>query len=84
MGTKALEKAFGTGSTFLFPTPRILYGVARLLDLGALLDSYNVSQMPAEADALALYSDWRMVGRDLQYALEHSSLNSDDIRMAIR
>lgn len=84
MGIEGLDKVFGTGSVFLFPSPRILYGIARVLDLGAQLDSYNVSPTPAGADALALFSDWRMVGRDLEHALEQSPLNRDDTRMVIR
>lgn len=57
-------------STFLFPEPSALYGWARLLDLGAQLDSYNVSLTPEIADALALHCDWSAVGDDLRTALE--------------
>ncbi|MFQ5839502.1 MAG: hypothetical protein ACE5HK_02120 [Candidatus Methylomirabilales bacterium] len=57
-------------SGYLFESPSLLRGLGRLLDIGALFDLYNTSQTPAEADARALYSDWRAVGRDLQTAIE--------------
>ena len=57
-------------TTFLFASPSLLSGVARLLDLGAQFDSYNRSETGEAADAAALYSDFRMVGQDLQEAME--------------
>ena len=59
-----------TTSDLLFANPRIWYGAARLLDLGAVFDSYNEFLTPEQADALALYSDWYMAGKDLQAAFE--------------
>lgn len=56
---------------FLFAKPSALYGFARLLDLGAQLDSYNESPTPAIADFLALLTDWSVVGQDMTSALEH-------------
>jgi len=58
-----------TMTDFLFPQPSALMGAARSLDLWAQIDSYNEVATPAEADALALYSDWRAVGEDLQGAI---------------
>ena len=55
---------------FLFAMPSFLSGVARVLDLGCQFDNYNASQTEEEADALALYSDFRLVGQDLQKAME--------------
>lgn len=55
-------------STFLFPVPSMLYSFGRLVDLGCQLDSYNVSFTPAQADALALASDWLAVGADTREA----------------
>ena len=55
---------------FLFAMPSFLSGVARVLDLGCQFDNYNTSQTVEEADALALYSDFRLVGQDLQKAME--------------
>lgn len=53
-------------SGFLFPEPSPWFGAGRLLDLWGTLDTYNRSWAPDEADARALYSDWRMVGQDLE------------------
>ncbi len=57
-------------TTFLFAIPNFFSGCARLLDLGGVYDLYNESQDGDVADARALYSDFRMVGEDLQQAME--------------
>ena len=57
-------------STFLFPEPSPVYGVARLLDFGVTLDSYNVSLTEEIADALALHCDWSAVGDDLRNSMQ--------------
>ena len=58
--------------------PSVLSGVARVLDLGCQFDNYNTSKTEEEADALALYSDFRLVGQDLQKAME--SFTATDVR----
>lgn len=59
------------GSTdFLFPTPSPVYGLARLLDLAAQLDTYNTCPTGAIADAIAIYNDWAVVGDDILRAIE--------------
>jgi hypothetical protein len=55
---------------FLFVSPSPWLGCARLLDIAGSFDRYNTSQSPEEADARAIYSDWRMVGEDLVDAME--------------
>lgn len=64
-------------TTFLFASPSLLSGVARLLDLGARFDSYNGSETSEAADAAALYSDFRMVGQDLQEVMESFVMDTD-------
>jgi hypothetical protein len=61
----------GTGprSDFLFVQPSVVSGLARLLDLWATFDAYNVSRSPHEADARALRADWRVTGQDLADAM---------------
>jgi hypothetical protein len=49
-------------STFLFANPSATSGAARMLDFWGFYDTYNISRNGAEADARALYSDWRAVG----------------------
>jgi hypothetical protein len=53
-------------STFLFANPSFSEGLARVLDAGGTLNSYNVSQTEKQADFLALSADWRAVGKDIK------------------
>ena len=53
----------------LFATPSLLEGMARTLDLGGTFTSYNTARSAAEADFLALRSDWRAVGEDFDTVL---------------
>ncbi len=62
---------------YLFARPRGLYGVARLLDLGATFDEYNSSDTEQEADARATYSDWLAVGNDLKVAASQCDVEND-------
>lgn len=66
------------GSDFLFGMPSLLTGVARTLDLGATFDSYNESRTPDEADARALYADWKAVGLSLLQALNMASASEPE------
>jgi len=56
---------------YMFVTPSFGRGVARVVDLTGSLaqDSYALSDSPEAADAHALASDWRSVGRDLASAI---------------
>jgi hypothetical protein len=56
-------------SDFLTADTSCVSGVARLLDWGGTYDSYNVSRDGREADAKAMFSDWRIVGQDLADAI---------------
>ncbi len=57
-------------SDYLFARPHCLYGIARLVDLGATFDEYNTSSTDEEADARAIYSDWLSAGKDIRVALD--------------
>lgn len=50
---------------FLFSNPSWLSGASRSLDLGGQFDEYNESATGDEADAKALFVDWRAVGQSL-------------------
>jgi hypothetical protein len=63
-------------STFLFADPSLLSGMAHLLDFWGTYDSYNHSRTIEEADAIALYADWRAVGQELMDALSHATAQS--------
>jgi len=63
-------------SSFLFANPSLIDGAGRLLDFWGTYDAYNISRSPAEADAKALYADWRSVGEDLLIALNQVQTQS--------
>ena len=52
-------------SDFLFAGPSFLSGAARVMDLFAVFDDYNYSRDEVEADARAMFLDWRATGEDL-------------------
>ncbi len=64
-------------TTFLFASPSLFSGMARMLDIYGQFDSYNVSETEETADAKALYSDFRMIGQDLKQAIESLSTDKD-------
>ncbi len=57
-------------AAYLFARPSLLGGVASLLDFGGTLTEYNTANTPAQADTLALWSDWLAVGDDMWAAIE--------------
>ena len=56
-------------SDFLVAQPSLQSGVARLFDFYGLYDGYNRSPNEAQADAMALLSDWMIVGEDIDSAM---------------
>ena len=52
----------------LYAKPSFLEGVSRLVDFGGVLNRYNLSTTPEEADFRALLSDWEAVGMDVLLA----------------
>ena len=57
-------------SNYLFARPSFIEGVGRIVDLYGSMNSYNAAPTPEEADARALYEDWKAVGHDLRVAVE--------------
>jgi len=53
----------------LYARPSFLKGVARLLDFGNGLNSYNVSRSSEEASGRAFRSDWQAIGGDFRRAI---------------
>jgi len=45
--------------------------MSRMLDLGATLQDYNISETEQEADIRALKSDWCAVGEDLNFSIKN-------------
>jgi hypothetical protein len=56
-------------SDFLFASPSLASGAARLLDWGGTFDQYNNSATPKEADLKAMLADWCIVGDDIEDAM---------------
>jgi hypothetical protein len=56
-------------SDFLVAAPSFASGVGRLLDWYGLYDCYNVSANGQQADAKAMFADWRLVGEDMNDAM---------------
>lgn len=49
----------------LFAVPTFMEGITMALDVAHTMPQYNNNSNSAMADALALASDWRAVGRDI-------------------
>ncbi len=61
-------------STFLFARPSFLEGMARIIDIGGVLNVYHTARTPQEADAIASACDWSAVGQDIMGAMEAERL----------
>lgn len=57
-------------TTFLFPRPSFMEGMARLVDAPGLLNRYNRSETGEQADALALQMDFFAVAEDFNFVVE--------------
>ena len=53
---------------YMFAKPSLISGAARVLDLFAMFDDFNISEDPDQADAIAIYLDFRSFGLDLMAA----------------
>ncbi len=56
-------------SFYLFARPSLLEGVARIVDLGGTLQTYNESVSESEADYKAIQNDWIATGLDIRDAI---------------
>jgi hypothetical protein len=64
-GPAPLEDAVEEPTFYLFAKPSWRSGAARVLDLFGMFDDTNLSEDPEQADAIALYLDFRAFGLDL-------------------
>jgi len=72
---------------FRFAIPSFLGGMAQALDLsggGAVFPPDTSGLSPAQRDACALASDWRMVGADLRTAMQRVRDEANLVRGAAR
>jgi hypothetical protein len=63
-----MEDKMSEDSFVLYARPSFLEGMARLIDFSGVLNTYNVSLTPEEADFRAILSDWEAVGLELLLA----------------
>ena len=56
-------------SDYLFARPSFVEGIGRMVDVSNSLNTYNYSRNGAEADARAIYQDWKALGHDVRVAL---------------
>ena len=56
-------------SSVLGARPSFLEGIARVVDIGNTLQTYNDSDSEQEADTKALRHDWQIVGEDIRQSI---------------
>lgn len=56
-------------TTFLFKVPNFLSGMSSVLDIAGVNFKFNTSKTVEDADFMALTSDWLIIGKDLQGAM---------------
>ncbi len=65
-----MNRKYTDSTGFLYATPTVTEGAARIIDLGGTFTRYNNSASAEAADERALRSDWMTVGQDIRQALE--------------
>ncbi len=60
-------------SSLFVSRPSVMVSVASVLDVGDTLRDLNLGLRPNEADFIALWSDWRSVGIEIERAAEIES-----------
>lgn len=64
-------------SDFLFSTPSVIEGIGRIFDFSGSMQVYNECLTQQQADSLALFNDFKAIGKDIQNAasqLEHEAI----------
>lgn len=62
---------------FLTPTSTFVIGMGTVLNLAGNYFVYNTSGSSEEADLNAIASDWQMVGKDIQQAIQRSGSSEE-------
>ena len=73
-------------SGFLYATPSFLSGMGSVLNIFGRPGPFNYSRSGVEADCKALYSDYRMIGQDIEdaivvYVTEHPDAFPEQARL---
>lgn len=58
---------------YLFPTPSLLIGAGSVLNLWGNYFEYNTCETGLDADQMALENDFKMIGQDIEDAIEEAS-----------
>ena len=61
---------------FLFARPTFLEGVGSTMDLFGVFPEYNKSETPEIADFWAIYNDFRVIGQDIEHAINNFLINN--------
>ena len=69
----------GACTDYLIARPSFLEGVARLADVGGTLNQYNYSSDGEEADAIAIWMDWAVIGQDIYGAIQAYQDENDGV-----
>ena len=64
---------------FLTPANSFVSGMGSVLNIGGNYFDYNISSSPQEADTLAIYMDWRMIGEDIANSMRYLHHSDDNI-----
>jgi len=56
---------------FLIPRGSFAVGAGSIMNIAGVYFVYNTSSSEEDADARAIYNDWRIVGQDIEKALAH-------------
>ena len=59
----------GICTDYIYARPSFLEGVARIMDIGGTLNEYNYASDGQQADAIAIWSDWAVIGQDMYTAM---------------
>ena len=73
MGKDYIKKSL---SHYLFLRPSFSEGMARVFDFAGSVHLYPYSMNASEADAKAITSDWEIVGKDIQQAIDIYARNT--------
>lgn len=61
-------------SDFLFSAPSVIEGIGRIFDFSGSMQVYNECLTPQQADALAIFNDFKAIGLDIKksaQSIEH-------------
>lgn len=67
MSKKTIRKQLN--NLYSLTSPSFAEGMARVLDIGSTMQTYNESLSPEEADKEAIKKDWQIIGKDIKNSI---------------